>query len=243
MSIKSVKSLVVKLLLVSVVAAAVVAVISILIGNVPDIAWRALWTAGLATIHLLLLFLVLSYAEVRRDPRVVNTTNLTVNALMVLFILSFATTTLSTWDVIGAELSSKLFSTYLVALFSIVHMKAISDEEAVYTKLRPYVMANIFFILLSAGLIITLFFVDNAIDILEGFYGRALAATLIINVTISIVIATMSHMYKIKHPQAVLKHVSKRSTLFTVLAILVIIFLVIPFLIGLLGGFMTRANY
>ena len=55
--------------------------------------------------------------------------------------------------------------------------------------------------LLVAGLILGAVYAPNGDELLKGFYGRLLATSAIVDVTLSIVIAGMHRLYIQKHPE------------------------------------------
>ena len=79
----------------------------------------------------------------------------------------------ATWQVITGALLFKLYATYMVALFLVLHAKTLMDVDALYDKVKPYVYANYVFMLLVGMLILGVVYVDNSWSILNGLYGGA----------------------------------------------------------------------
>lgn len=195
------KALLVKILLGCLVAAAVVAVIAVLIGGMTDTVWRSVGTITVAMIHIAILFGVIYIATPHGPGTVQRTTNIVVNASIFIVICSFFTSVLNIWDVFDGTLAWKLYMTYIVALVSLMHYKVLSDAQAVYPKLLPYVSVTYGCIVVVALLILGVVYPDNGFDMLNGFYGRLLAAAVIIDVTLTTIIAVMQHLYLQQHPE------------------------------------------
>lgn len=194
------RSLLIKLLLGCLVAAASVAVVAVLAGSMTEIVWRAIGTIVSAMIHIGILFAVVSITA-SGNKKMQISTNFVVNASIIIIVCSFFTSMFSTWNVLGAEWSVKLYITYAVLLFLLLHAKTIMDVEAVYEKVRPYMYANFVFMMLVGALILGVVYVDGGWDLLDGFYGRLLGASVIIDVTLSMVIAVMHRLYLQSHPE------------------------------------------
>lgn len=236
-STQSLRSLLLKVMLGCVISAAAVAVTAVLAGNMGDVGWKAIRTVLSAMLHTALLFGVVSTTETK-NPLLVRSTNMVINTSMVIAVLSFFTSVLGIWGVMDGAVSARLYATYIVVLFLVLHAKSLMDVNIQFEKVRPYVVANYFFMFLVAALILGAVYAPDGSNILSGFYGRLLAAAAIIDVTLSIVVIGMYRLFIQKHPE--LEHREEtalrsggHSWLKIVLLILFFFFFVGPFIITL----------
>ena len=89
MQIQNLRAILIKMLLGALIAAAAIAVVAVLVGNVNDVLWRAIGTLFSAIVHIVLLFGVVSIAAPGANGPNVRSTNLVINASMVIAVLSF----------------------------------------------------------------------------------------------------------------------------------------------------------
>lgn len=235
---QNLRAMLLKIMLGCVIAAALVAVVAVLAGSMGDTGWMAVWTVLSAMVHTALLFGVVS-TTATNNPLLVRSTNIVINTSMVVAVLSFFTSVLSIWDVMDGAVAARLYATYVVVLFLVLHGKSLMDVQAQYEKVRPYTQANYLFMLLVAGLILGAVYAPADSGILNGFYGRLLAASAIVDVTLSIVVVGMYRLYIQKHPE--LEHKAEtalrsggHSWLKIVLLLLFFFFIVGPALIALI---------
>ncbi|MFZ1459059.1 MAG: hypothetical protein WAT17_04225 [Candidatus Saccharimonadales bacterium] len=223
------KSLLIKIMLACLIAAASVAVLAILAGSMGDVAWKAINTIISAIIHIGILFAVLSMTS-DRNPLLQKSNDFVVNTSIVITILSFFTSIFAMWDIMTGALPFRLYATYALVLFMVLHAKTLIDVEVVYNKVKPYVYANYAFMVLVAILILGLVYVDNSWGMLDGFYGRLLGASAIVDVTLSMVIAVMHRLYTQKHPELKQQEQAHHSspTGKIVVALLLFVFFVWP---------------
>jgi len=196
---KQLRSVLIKLMLGCLILAAAVAVITILIGEFTDTTGKALSTVFAALIHIGVVFGLVSMTTSREEAQQ-KSSDVVANISIGIAVLSFFTSIFGIWDMIGVELLGKLYMTYVVALFAVLHTKTLLDVRVVYKKVTPYVYANYAFIGLVSLMILGLVYLPDRVDLISGFYGRALAASAIIDVTLGVIIAVMHRLYMQQHP-------------------------------------------
>ena len=196
---KQLRSVLIKLMLGCLILAAAVAVVTILIGEFTDTTGKALSTVFAALIHIGVVFGLVSMTASTSEAQQ-KSSDVVANISIGIAVLSFFTSIFGIWDMIGMELLGKLYMTYVVALFAVLHTKTLLDVQTLYKKVTPYVYANYVFIGLVAFLILGLVYSPDRVDLISGFYGRALAASAIIDVTLGIIIAVMHRLYLQQHP-------------------------------------------
>lgn len=231
-----IRSLLIKVMLGCVIAAAAVAVIAILVGTMNEVAWRAIGTLISAMVHIAILFGVISMSA-PTTPELARSSNFAINSSMVIAILSFFTSVFGIWDVLPGDIAGKLYATYLISLVAILHAKTLMDIEILDNKNKPLVYANYAFILLVAGMLLVLIYGQNAGQLLGGFFGRALAASAIIDVTLSVVLAVRARLYMQKFPELRERYAPKGSgspVARVIVALLLLIFVILPIISGVM---------
>lgn len=194
------RNILIKLMLGCLVVAAAVAVITILLGEFTDTTGKALGTVFAALIHIGIVFGLVSMTA-PGNKVLQKSSDIVVNISIGIVVLSFFTSIFGIWDILQGETLGKLYMTYVVALFAVLHTKTLLDVELIYKKVAPYVYVNYVFIVLVACMILGLVYLPDRIDLISGFYGRALAASAIIDVTLSVVVAVMHRLYLQQHPK------------------------------------------
>lgn len=193
------RSILIKSMLGCLIAAAAVAVLTILIGEFTDTTGKAIGTVFAALIHIGVVFGLVSMTTTAIEEQQ-KSSDIVANISIGIAILSFFTSIFGVWDMINGETLGKLYMTYVVALFAVLHVKTLLDVQIIYKKVTPYVYANYAFIALIACMILGLVYSPDRVDLISGFYGRALAASAIVDVTLGIVIAVMHRLYLQQHP-------------------------------------------
>ncbi len=232
---KSLRAITLKTLLGATIAVAVTTVIIILIGVWSDAAWRAIWTMVVAVIHLLIVLGLTSSTLHARDDRSLRSSNAVLNTSLVVAVVSFFATTASIWGALPGGGLWRWYMCFVVVIFAALHIKAFYDMDevpSVRTLTRWYYGVIAF----TAVLIMAWMLIDSFGDLLGGFFVRLVAATIVVNVTIGIVIAVMRRMYYQQHPE-VRGLQSKRSSSSTVAIIILLVCLFFygaPLLLGML---------
>lgn len=205
------------------ITAATIAVVAILIGGMGDIAWRAVGTICIAILHIAFLFIILPAGHTSVSMR--RSSNMIVNALLAIVIGSFFTAVAHNWELLDSSIAGKLYSTFIVAFISLIHVKALMDIEDDDPSVRSVVRYNYGALGLAALLVTGLIYIEDSYQLLSGFYGRLLAATFVVDVTLSIVVAVMHRLYMQKHPELVRteeasKHPAGRIALIVVASVI-----------------------
>lgn len=223
------RSLLIKVMLGCIIAAAGVAVIAILVGNMGEVAWRAIGTLLSAIIHIAIIFGVMSM-NAPTTPELARSSNFAINSSMVIAILSFFTSMFSIWEVLPGDIAGKLYATYLIALVAILHSKTLMDIETLDSSNKTLVYANYVFIGLVSVMLMVLIYSGSAGQLLSGFFGRALAASAIIDVTLSIVLAVRARLYMQKFPELRERYAPKGggSPVVRVIVILFVLIFIVP---------------
>ena len=224
------RSLLIKLMLGCLIVAATVAVLAILIGSFSDITGRALGTVLAALFHIAILFGLVSITT-SDDDKTKRSSDFVLNVSVVIAVISFFTSVFGIWEVLSGEVIWKLYITYVVVLFAMFHAKTLFDASVVYQKVRPYAYANYALIALVSLMILGLVYLPERLDLLSRFYGRLLAASAIVDVTLSVIVAVMQRLYVQQHPQLQKKQpVQAHGATRLIVALLLFFFVIIPML-------------
>ena len=93
-------------------------------------------------------------------------------------------------------------------------------------------------------LILGVVYTENGSQLLDGFYGRLLAASAIVDVTLSMIVAVMHRLHIQKHPELQSQQQAKggASAVKIVVTILLFIFVVWP-VVGMVMAFGSTAGH
>jgi hypothetical protein len=231
------RSTLIKSMLYCLVIAAAVEVVTILIGKFSDTTGRALGTIFVALLHIGIVFGLVSMVTSSKTDVSPRSTEFTVNATILIAVLSFFTSVFTIWNLIGGDLPLRLYATYAVALFALVHIKTLIDVDVKYWRVKSYILVNYVFIAIVSLLILGAVYAPSSSDLLSGFYGRMLAASAVVDVTLSVIVAVMYRLYLQQHPELLVEKPSRaHSALHIILAVLFFFFIVVPLLFFLLGA-------
>ncbi len=234
---RSLKNIILKALLGATVVAAVVTVILILIGSWNDATWRALWTIVIAVLHLVFVLGIASTSIYARNERSVRSNNVVLNTILGIVVMSFFVAILGTWSVLSGAVVADFYTSFVVMIFAALHAKILYDTTPTAVNAGVFIGINYGVIALLSVLIILWSFVPGVNDVLNGFYGRLVAATVVVNVTLSIVIAVMRRFYMQSHPEVRQHSDGMSSGMIAIIVIVSTIALwVLPAILSVSGG-------
>lgn len=197
-----VKRLFFQILIGCLVGAAAIAVVSVLVGSFNDVLARALGTIGLVALHALLSFSYISETEKRDKKDGARSIELFSNTVFTLIIVSFITSVFAVWQLLGGELTVKLYELYTVILFATLHADVLYRIRGFDKKIDNTVAGNYIFMAAVVVMLMIVIFAPKP-DALGDFYYRLLSAIGIIDATMTITAVIMHKLYLQRHPQAV----------------------------------------
>lgn len=183
----------------SLIIAAIVAVITVLIGQFTEVTGKVLFTLFMVVVHSLI-----SLAFVWDDERQNTSERLAFfsNVLFILIVLSFITSILGIWEVIPGETVGDIYQTFFVLGFAALHgnilAKALNKEN--YIDWTVYV--NYIFMGIVVLMLLPLIYIGNVSSVLGEAYYRILGAAGIIDGTLSILTIIFYKLYMHSHPKA-----------------------------------------
>lgn len=201
----------------SLIAAAMVAVVTILMGNFNDTSGRVLGTLGLVVFHSLV-----SLYLVKDEHSKIEKLTFFSDTLFVLLVSSLVTSLFAVWEIIGPETTSKIYALFFVLGFSALHGNTIfliRNKDSLISKL---VKVNQSIIASLAVMAILAIFIENISDI----YYRLLGSVAVIDITLTVVIVILYKLYLQKHPEQKNELVFESKKGGGVFRVLLIIFLI-----------------
>lgn len=180
------------------VISAIVAVITVLIGEFNETAARVLFTLLMVVVHSLI-----ALAFIWDDTRQNTFDRLAffTNVLFLIIVVSFITSVLGIWEVIPGETVWHLYQTYFVVGFASLHSDILSKALKRENYLDMIVYVNYIFIAIVVLMLMPVIYITNAFDVLGEIYYRFLGAAGIIDGTLSILAIIFYKLYMHKHPE------------------------------------------
>ena len=179
------------------VAFAVVAVVAVLSGGFSDVLGKSLLTILVVASHSLLAF-GFAWSEERKKTR--DNLEIFTNAIFIILILSFITAPLGIWSVMSGSLVEKLYVTYVILLFAILHGEVLARILNKETYLDVIVYVNYAFMVAVVTMLLMIVFFADGVGFGDAF-NRILAACGIIDATLTMVAIILHRLYLQKHPE------------------------------------------
>jgi len=180
------------------IVAALVAVVTVLIGKFNETAWRVMYTLFMVIVHSLI-SLAFIWDDKRQDT--FDRLSFFTNVLFVVIVLSFMTSILNIWDIIPGDLVWNLYQTYFVIGFASLHSNILAkalDKEGYLDKI---IYLNYVLIVIVVAMLMPIIYLESAFDRLGELYYRILGASAIIDGTLSILSIIFYKLYMNKHPR------------------------------------------
>ncbi len=194
-SVDKIKKLSIQVMIGSLITAAVLAVIAILVGSFNSTFERALFTLLLVMVHSLacLAFVEQTSKSKNSEFRFFE------NAVFFIIVLSFFTSILGVWGLLSGTIVARIYGTYFILLFACLHGQMLVETRGKQSSIDTIVNVNY----VVMGLVILLIFpliwlTDSSFP---SFYYRLLAACGIIDVTLTILAVILHRLYVQKHPE------------------------------------------
>lgn len=196
MQLAVIKKIAINSMIVSLIGAAVVAVIAVLVGEFNDIFGRALFTLLVVALHALV---CLAFLESRSKIENMDSLKFFTDTLFILIVLSFVTAIFGIWDIASGSIVAKLYGTYFIAAFASLHGEMLYKAQGVEKTISSIVYGNYIFMAVVIALLLPVVWAADA-DF-PGFYYRLLAAAAIVDATLTILAVILYKLYLQKHPK------------------------------------------
>ena len=182
----------------SLVISALVAVVTVLIGEFNEVTGRVLLTLLMVIVHSLI-----SLAFIWDDERQNTFERLAffINVIFILIVVSFLTSIFGIWKIIPGETARHLYQTYFVIGFASLHGDILSKALRKENYMDMIIYANYVFMVIVVIMLQPWIYVENATKVLGEMYFRILGAVGIIDGTLSILTIIFYKLYIHKHPK------------------------------------------
>ncbi|HEY5442200.1 MAG TPA: hypothetical protein VIJ68_01540 [Candidatus Saccharimonadales bacterium] len=190
------KKLAINTMVGSLIIAAVIAVIAVLVGEFNDIFSKALFTLLIVTLHALV---CLGFLDSRGKTADTNDLKVFTDTIFVLIVFSFVTAVFGIWGLFPVPLVSRLYGTYFITAFAILHGEMLHKTTGLDKKINNIVYGNYVSMGLVVILLLPILWAASG-STFPDFYYRLLAATAIVDATLTILAVILHKLYLQKHP-------------------------------------------
>lgn len=182
----------------SLIISALVAVVTVLIGQFNEVTNRVFMTLFMVVIHSLV-----SLAFIWNDEKENTFEKLTffTNVIFCLIIISFFTSIFGVWKIIGGETIWHLYQTYFIVAFASLHANILSKILKRESYMDMIIYFNFLFIFIVVLMLMPIIYMDNVKEIFGEMFYRILGAVSIIDGTLSVLTAIFLKLYTHKHPE------------------------------------------
>ncbi len=189
------KKLSIQVMIGGLIGAAGLAVVSVLAGSFNDTFEKALFTLFLVVAHALACL-----AFVEQTGKAKNTNfKFFENSVFLIIVLSFFTSIFGVWSIINGSIVGKLYGTYLILIFACLHGQMLVETRGKQKLIDNLVLANYAMMSLVIVFLMPIIWVSDTE--FPNLYFRLLAASGIIDGTLTVLIVILHRLYIQKHPE------------------------------------------
>jgi len=229
MRIEEIKKVFLKIMIGSLIAAASVAVVAILVGSFNEALSKSLGVIASVAIHSLVVFSFVSNRDDLRQP-----TNFFTSVVFFLVAASFFTSIFGILELIGEDIIGKAYATYGLLAFAALHGDALNQLRGFSQRINSLVFTNYGLMTLAVLLLLPIIYVG--FDIADGFYGRLTAAVLVVDFTLTMIVYIMFRMFSNDNPEAVngvINNKEKSSSFLGIIGKLLLLYICLQVVLGL----------
>ena len=199
-SFRELKKFFLYILIGSLIVSALVAVVVLILGQFNEITMRVFITLLMVVVHSLI-----SLGFIMGDERQNTFESLVffTNIFFVLIVISFITSIFGVWEIISGDLLTNLYQTYFILGFAALHCDILYKAIGRRGYMDLIIYLNFVFIAVVVLMLQPMIYVDNAYDVLGGFYFRLLGAASIIDGTLSILTMIFYKLYMHNNPTVI----------------------------------------
>ncbi len=185
----------------SLIIAALVAVVTVLIGHFSEVTGRVFLTLFMVVLHSLV-----SLTFVWDDSRQKTFEKLSffINTIFIIIVLSFIASLFGIWKIVEAETVWHFYQTFFLLAFASLHADILSKAFGKEKYMNAVIVANYIFIVIVFLMLQGTIYVTDAFKVLGEFYYRILAALAIIDGTLSVLTIIFYKLYLHNHPEIVI---------------------------------------
>lgn len=185
-------------LIFSLIICALVAVVSVLMGDFTDTLWRVLFTLLVFVVHSLI---ALFFIWDNEKQGTFGNFSFFINTIFLLIILSFLTSIFGVWDLFGVELVLDFYRFYLIVAFASLHANILFKALGKETYIDVTIFLNYFFMAFVVFMLGIIIFITNSTSVLPDLFFRGLGALSILDGTLSILVLIFYKLYLSKYPK------------------------------------------
>jgi succinate dehydrogenase hydrophobic anchor subunit len=167
----------------SLIVAALVAVIAVLLGEFNEVTWRVFATLFVVVVHSLV---SLSFIWDDTRNKAFARLSLFINTVFLIIVVSFFLSVFGIWKLIAAETIRHLYVTLFFIGFGSLHVDVLSKVLGKEKYMDAIIYANYVFIAVVLAMLQPIIYVQNADAVLGPVFFRILAAAAIVDGTLSI---------------------------------------------------------
>jgi hypothetical protein len=183
----------------SLIISALVAVITVLIGNFNEVTGRVLATLSMVVLHSLI---SLTFIWDNERQNTFERLAFFINVLFILIVISFLTSIFGIWKIIPENLVWKLYLTYFVVGFASLHGDILSKATNKENYMDIIIYINYLFMIIVVLMLQPLIYIEDSTRVLGEIFFRILGAVGIIDGTLSILTIIFYRLYMHKHPKS-----------------------------------------
>lgn len=197
MQLDQLKKLSINTMIGSLIGAAVIAVVAVLVGEFNDVLGKALFTLLIVTLHALV---CLGFIDSKSKANNPDDLKFFTNTIFVLIVFSFITAVFGVWELFPGELISRLYGTYFIVAFAALHGEMLHKTTGLDATINKIVYSNYIFMGLVIAQLLPILWAPTGTEF-PGFYYRLLAAAAIVDATLTILAVILHKLYLQKHPE------------------------------------------
>ncbi len=182
----------------SLIIAALVAVVTVLVGEFTKVTERVLLTLFMVVLHSII---CLGFIWDDEKQNTFEKFSFFSNALFLMIVISFLTSIFGIWEIIPSNQVTHIYQTFFVFGFAALHGDILSKALDKENYIDWVVYLNYLFMAIVVAMIMPWIFMDDALATLGQIYFRFLAAAGIIDGTLSILTIIFYKLYMYKHPK------------------------------------------
>lgn len=197
-NLSELKTYIINLLIGSLIVSALIAVLTVLLGEFNEIFARVLLTLFMVLIHSLI---CLGFIWDDEKQNTFERLAFFSNVSFLLIILSLFTSIFGTWEVFSSEMTWNLYQTYFVLAFASLHGDILSKALGKEKYLDNIINVNYLFMAIVVLMLQFVIYVEEAKYVLGEMFFRILGAIGIVDGTLSILVIIFYKLYMHKHPK------------------------------------------
>lgn len=199
MNLAQLKNLFLKIMIGCLIASGLLAVTTVLTGQFNEVFAKSLFSILLIALHALVSF---GYIDITVKKSIKADLTFFHNTTFILIILSFITSIFGTWGLLSGSLVGKLYLTYFILLFAVLHGEVLTKVIGKERTTDLIVYFNYGFMSLVILMLLPVIYLTDAASLGDAYY-RFLSAAGIIDAILTMVAIILNKIYLQKNPNII----------------------------------------